>query len=72
MMSIFKKIFYLWHDHTIGCCRALSALIIPVVISDTYSKICCCFLLLMWLILKTGYEKKWDKEREDDEQREAD
>ena len=58
-MSVYKKMFLLWDKHTTGCCRALFALIIPAAIFETFWSVYCCFLLVMWLILKTGYEKKW-------------
>lgn len=67
-MSIFEKMFRLWNRHTIGCCRGLFVLLFPATISETYGTVYCCFLLLMWMILKTGYEKGWDKEA-DNEQR---
>lgn len=61
-MSLYKKLFRLWHKHTIGCCRVLFALLIVAAVWDEFTNIYCPFLLIMWLILKTGYEKKWEDE----------
>ena len=57
-----KKLFYLWHNHTIGCVRVLMILLIPTAISNTFGFVYSCFLLIWWLIVNTGYEKKWHKE----------
>jgi hypothetical protein len=54
-----KRIFNLWHNHTIGCCRVLSILLLGAVISETFAQVYACSLLIMWLILKTGYEQGW-------------
>lgn len=64
-MSIYKKLFLLWDKHTIGCCRVMFLLLFPSAIFRTFAQVYCCFLLLMWLILKTGYEEKW-KDGEND------
>lgn len=60
-----KKIFRLWDKHTTACCRVMFVLLIPSVIIEVFSRIYCVLLLMMWLILKTGYEKKWDKDGEE-------
>ena len=55
-----KKIFLLWDRHTVGFCRVLFIATICVGFSRVYADILCCLLLIMWLIIKTGYEKKWN------------
>ena len=57
-----KKLFLLWDRHTIGFCRVLFVMLIPAAIHRTFGMALCYFLILMWLILKTGYEKKWGEE----------
>lgn len=54
-----KKIFLLWDRHTTGFVRVLFALTIPAAIWRTFGLILCCCILILWLIVKTGYEKKW-------------
>lgn len=61
-----KRIFKLWDNHTIGFVRVLFLLLLPSAVSDCYGTCYCCVLLLLWLIVKTGYEKKWDKETNDE------
>lgn len=57
-----KKIFLLWDRHTTGFCRVLFALLVPAAIWRSFGIILCYVLLLLWLIIKTGYEKKWGAE----------
>lgn len=57
-----KKIFLLWDRHTIGFCRVLFILLIPAAMWRALGNALCYFLLMMWLITKTGYEKKWEVE----------
>ena len=54
-----KKIFLLWDNHTIGFVRVLFFLLIPAAICKTFAFLLCNGLLLLWLIVKTGYEKEW-------------
>lgn len=54
-----KKIFLLWDNHTIGFCRVLFALMFLTPFSSVVYSLYGSSLLLLWLILKTGYEKKW-------------
>lgn len=57
-----RKLFDLWDKHTPAFCRVLFLLMIPTAMSDEYGTIYCELLLILWLIVRTGYEKKWDKE----------
>ena len=61
-MKFYKKLFLLWDRHTAGFCRVLLALMIPAAIWRTFADVLCVFLLIMWLITKTGYEQKWSEE----------
>lgn len=54
-----KKLFKLWDEHTVGFCRVLFIATIGAAFSRVFADILCCFLLIMWLITKTGYEQKW-------------
>ena len=54
-----KKIFLLWHNHTIGFCRVLWLLVIPSVFIKELATLYVLCLMIFWLIVKTGYEKKW-------------
>lgn len=57
-----EKIFSLWDNHTTGFCRVLLALLIPSAIWKTFGVIMLYTLLMLWLIIKTGYENKWGDE----------
>lgn len=54
-----KKIFLLWDRHTTGFVRVLTALLIPAAIWRTIALLLCYALLMLWLIVHTGYSKKW-------------
>lgn len=56
-----RKIFNLWDRHTTGCCRVLLVLTIPCAIFDQMAGVYACILLILWLIIHTGYKKGWDK-----------
>lgn len=56
-----RKLFDLWDKHTIACSRVLFLLMIPTAMSDEYGTIYCELLLILCLIVKTGYEKKWNE-----------
>lgn len=55
-----KTLFKLWDEHTTGFCRILFIATIGTVFSRVFADVLCCLLLIMWLILKTGYEQKWN------------
>ena len=55
-----KRLFKLWDEHTTGFCRALFIAMIGAAFSRTFADILCVFILIMWLIVKTGYEQKWN------------
>ena len=61
-----RKLFDLWDKHTIACSRVLFLLVLPTSLSDKYGTIYCELLLILWLIVKTGYEKKWNEEVKND------
>ena len=67
MDFIIKKLFLLWTRHTTGFCRVLFLLMFPAAFLEYFSSVFSCFLLILWLILKTGYEEKWDKNEEEGE-----
>ena len=62
-----KKIFSLWNNHTTGFCRVLMVLLIPAAIFPEFWQIYCDCLLVLWLIVHTGYSKGWHKEGGEDE-----
>ena len=59
-----KKIFKLWNDHTTGFMRVLAILLIPAAMFREFGWLYSYCLLILWLIVHTGYSKKWDKESE--------
>lgn len=61
-MNFIKWLFLLWDNHTTGFCRVLFALMLPSVVWQTFTQIYSIFLLILWLIIKTGYENKWKEE----------
>ena len=62
-----KKVFKLWHDHTTGFVRVLFLLSIPAVIFQEFRWPYSYCLLILWLIVHTGYSKKWEEEGEGNE-----
>ena len=56
-----RKIFDLWDKHTTGFCRVLMALMIPAAVFRQFAGVYACILLLLWLVVQTGYSKGWDK-----------
>lgn len=59
-----RKLFKLWDQHTIGFCRVLVTLIFPVALFRPFAEVYSCLLLLMWLVVHTGYSKGWDKSKD--------
>lgn len=59
-----KKLFKLWDEHTAGFCRVLFIAMIGAVFSKSYADTLCVFILILWLIVKTGYEQGWNKNSE--------
>lgn len=57
-----KKIFHLWDKHTVGCWRVLLLLLFLTPFSRTYETLYDSTVLLLWLVIKTGYAKGWNKE----------
>lgn len=55
-----KKLFKLWDEHTTCFVRVLFVLTIGAAFSRVFANVLCCLLLIMWLIIKTGYEQKWN------------
>ena len=60
-MSIIKRLFLLWDKHTIGFIRVLLFLALPVAFWKLYAVLYFVSLLILRLIVKAGYEKKWDE-----------
>lgn len=60
-----RKIFDLWDKHTKGFCRVLTALMLPAAVFDRFAGVYACLLLLLWLIVHTGYSKGWDKSEDE-------
>lgn len=54
-----KKIFLLWDNHTTAFVRVLLVCMIPATIWEIFRMPFCFALFLLWLIVKTGYEKNW-------------
>lgn len=61
-----RKIFQLWHNHTIGCARALTVLLIPAAFSSEFGFMYACFLMIYTLIINTGYRQHWSEEGDND------
>lgn len=54
------KLFRLWHEHTVGFVRAITVLIIPACIIEELGTLYCCGLIILDMIVRTGYAQKWE------------